>query len=726
VNTVTTCILLLWALTAAAVEGQPVTLTEEMLDRAYEEVFQAGRSLPGWRYRGGDDPEWSRPDLDDSDWQPVTFGQGVRLPDWEGVGWLRTQLTIPDGVAGDRLVLIVSQVGAADVYLDGNKIAGIGRADVTSLSSREVCLVSPGKLVPMNLSTGTHTIAIRHTNWWAHDFPWIASTFTTSGEMLIGVGRYDDIVPTLYRIGREITTVQMLWSVPFALIHYLIYLFNRKAREHLDIGLFAESIAGMVFFPFQAGWSDSIWLAVITHSLFRWSLVCSALFGLRFCHRVFDGKILNYNRTVRVLIYTLCALVLVVPLQVYYVVCLTGFLAMAGIVIRALFRRKEGALIVTIGILVLTVSCGFQILMETRVIAHDMSFPYIYGVLFLTLTMSIHLARSYARTHNNLAFQIEQIETLTDLTVRQEREAREREARVREREAERKILEAESAFHTKELEEAKERQRVLEELESSSRELREAQSRLVETERMAAVGNLVAGIAHEINTPVGAIYSSHDTFVRAVKRLKEEIPSEQLIERTASVLRVIGEANRVITTATRRVTEIVRSLRNFARLDEAEMKRADVHEGLDSTLTLVRHNLKNRIKVTRSYGDIPEIVCFPSRLNQVFLNILTNASQAIAEEGEITIRTSAEEEDILIEFEDSGDGIDEEHLLHVFESGFTTKTAGAGTGLGLAISKQIIDDHHGRITVESVKGQGTTFRIRLPIEGARPSDNQNH
>jgi two-component system NtrC family sensor kinase len=254
---------------------------------------------------------------------------------------------------------------------------------------------------------------------------------------------------------------------------------------------------------------------------------------------------------------------------------------------------------------------------------------------------------------------------------------------------------------------------------TASHELRDAQSRLVQTERMAAIVNLVAGIAHEINTPVGAIHSSHDTFVRATRRLQEAIDEDQpeLAQQKGRALRVIGEANRVITTGTERVTEIVRSLRNFARLDEAEMQRADIHEGLDSTLTLVHHKLKGRIEVVKAYGKIPEIVCFPSRLNQVFLNILTNAAQAISEEGTIRIRTDVDGPNAVVEISDTGRGIDETNLHHIFESGFTTKPTGEGTGLGLAISKQIVEDHGGELSAKSVVGEGTTFQIRLPLEG---------
>lgn len=251
--------------------------------------------------------------------------------------------------------------------------------------------------------------------------------------------------------------------------------------------------------------------------------------------------------------------------------------------------------------------------------------------------------------------------------------------------------------------------------------LRETQVRLIQSEKMAALGNLVAGIAHEINTPVGAINSMHDTLVRAVDKLKEALetsfPRECRENRVLqSSLKVISDANRVIATGTERVTEIVRSLRSFARLDEAEMKEADLHEGIDNTLMLVHHDLKNRVEVVKAYGDIPQIVCFPSRLNQVLLNILVNASQAIDGEGKITIRTYLRDEKVHVAIQDTGGGISEEDLQKVFDPGFTTKGVGVGTGLGLSICYQIIQDHKGEIRVESRVGEGTTFTVIVPTD----------
>ncbi len=259
-----------------------------------------------------------------------------------------------------------------------------------------------------------------------------------------------------------------------------------------------------------------------------------------------------------------------------------------------------------------------------------------------------------------------------------------------------------------------------EELEKANQELRDTQSQLVQSEKMASLGNLMAGIAHEINTPVGAINSMHDTLVRAVDKLKETLEtsfSDACSSRGIQTpLKVIGDANRVISNGMERVMGIVRSLRSFARLDEAELKEVDLHEGIDNTLTLVHHDVKNRIEVVKNYGDVPPIVCYPSRLNQVFLNLLVNASQAIEGEGEISISTFVKDEKTHVVIKDTGVGISEKNQQKIFDPGFTTKGVGVGTGLGLSICYQIVQDHKGKIQVESEVGKGTIFTVILPMD----------
>jgi signal transduction histidine kinase len=214
--------------------------------------------------------------------------------------------------------------------------------------------------------------------------------------------------------------------------------------------------------------------------------------------------------------------------------------------------------------------------------------------------------------------------------------------------------------------------------------------------------------------------------VRAVSKLLDlqdtSVPRDRQQPTMIRTLEVLDEIGRVNKTACERIVATVKSLRNFARLDEAERKRVDLHEGLESTLVLVHHEFKNRIKVVRDYGDeVPEVECSPNQLNQVFMNILVNAAHAIEGEGTVNIATRSEGEQVTISFTDTGRGIDPKVVPNIFDPGFTTKGVGVGTGLGLAICYRIVKDHHGSIDVESEPGRGTTFAITLPTKPAQNS-----
>ncbi len=259
-------------------------------------------------------------------------------------------------------------------------------------------------------------------------------------------------------------------------------------------------------------------------------------------------------------------------------------------------------------------------------------------------------------------------------------------------------------------------------LEARNREIHETRAQLLQSEKMASLGNLVAGVAHEINTPLGSIHASADTSRRALDIVSEAAQDDECqplfdkYPRLKRAVDVLAESNVTTVTAAERIVGIVKSLRSFARLDEAEFKKVDIHEGLESTLTIRHHELKNRVEVVRDFGDLPQVECFPNQLNQVFLNILVNAAQAIGAKGTITIRTRQEGDRAVVEISDTGKGIAPEHLAQIFDPGFTTKGVGVGTGLGLSITYRIIGDHSGRIDVASEVGKGTTFTIRLPIE----------
>ena len=245
-------------------------------------------------------------------------------------------------------------------------------------------------------------------------------------------------------------------------------------------------------------------------------------------------------------------------------------------------------------------------------------------------------------------------------------------------------------------------------------ELRQAQAQLVQSEKMAALGSLVAGIAHEINTPLGAMTSNTDVVLRGLGRLAPDIPASR-----ASVLQLLDDLLRTNAEACQRIAIIVRNLQSFARLDEAEWKTADLREGMDSTLALVAHLHRGRIEIVREYGEVPPVACHPGQLNQVFMNLLVNAIQAIEGQGTIRIRLRVDGQDVRVDVEDTGSGIAPEHLTRIFDPGFTTKGVGVGTGLGLAICHRIVAAHEGTIGVTSRPGAGSVFSVRLPLARSR-------
>jgi signal transduction histidine kinase len=276
-------------------------------------------------------------------------------------------------------------------------------------------------------------------------------------------------------------------------------------------------------------------------------------------------------------------------------------------------------------------------------------------------------------------------------------------------------------------------QRQKEELQKTLENLKQAQSQLVQSEKMASLGQLVAGIAHEINNPVNFISAGVDSLstnleeIRQVLDIYHKVTTANVKEKLKEIeeLKVkveykeaIREINKLIESiknGTNRTTEIVRGLRTFSRLDEDILKIADIHEGLDSTLILLHNKYKNRIEIVRKYGDIPQVECYPGQLNQVFMNILSNAVDAIDEKGTITISTSISYRFIKVSIKDTGQGIPENIREKIFDPFFTTKGVGKGTGLGLSITQSIIEKHKGSINVKSKDGKGTEFIISLPV-----------
>lgn len=273
-------------------------------------------------------------------------------------------------------------------------------------------------------------------------------------------------------------------------------------------------------------------------------------------------------------------------------------------------------------------------------------------------------------------------------------------------------------------------------LQALNEKLESAQAQLLQSEKMAGLGQLAAGIAHEINNPVGFVNANLGTLngyvdsllnlISVFEQVSDELPpnvQKRLNEMKSQmdleyirqdILDLLSES----TDGLDRVKQIVQDLKDFARAGEAVWQESDLHKGLDSTLNVVWNELKYKAHIHKEYGDIPLVRCIPAQINQVFMNILVNAAHAIDSMGDITLRSGREGDQVWISITDTGKGMSEEVQRRIFEPFYTTKPVGKGTGLGLSLTYSIVQKHKGRLDVQSKEGEGSTFTLWLPIEGA--------
>jgi signal transduction histidine kinase len=427
---------------------------------------------------------------------------------------------------------------------------------------------------------------------------------------------------------------------------------------------------------------------------------------------------INFHFSIQVAAYTS---------QIYIIICL-----LSGIL--CLLKGNKAALLFIFAFTLFLIGAlaisyiAIGIIGANTITAHGMELGVMLNGVFLSLALI-----------NNYKISIIEKEKAQEDILQMRLQANEQlEQKVKERTAE---IQEKNEVLRQQQEELKTINELLEnqkkELQLTLESLKLTQSQLVQSEKMASIGQLVAGIAHEINNPVTFISAGVDSLnanlqevrqvldiynmitmdnaeekLKEIEKLKEEIEYQETVSEIDKLIYSVR-------TGSERTAEIVKGLRTFSRLDEDVLKFADIHEGLDSTLILLRNKYKDHIEIEKQYGDIPEVECYPGQLNQVFMNVLSNASDAIDEKGTITINTSITNESIRVSIKDSGRGIPEDIQSRIFEPFFTTKEVGQGTGLGLSISHSIIEKHKGSIEVKSEVGKGSEFVILLPLNQSK-------
>ncbi len=672
---------------------------------------------PLWRFSPGDDSTWKSVDFDDRDWRlvnPVAGWKDEVRPHWTGIGWFRTRVPVDSGRIGMPQLLIVWQLGASEFYVDGKLEQSLGVVGATEEAEEYALIIRPESR-SLILRRDTVVVAVRFSN---HR---IAAQDRVGAEtfFLAGVTSVQRGMGGIVQMTNRLKILQFTFALSalvVSLIHLLIFFFNRWGREdqnNLYFALFGFSCAAIAYLPFAAVSQENIVWFIASITLFKVALVAVGITGARFLYGIFYTRLPRQFWVILGLGILFAGFCWTMPESGIYVFVVLVLVEMLRVLVVGIKHKKEGSLIIGVGSFCFIVLSLIQMLFDVGGGYGGMSlfsYPYLWGILILLISMSFSVARNIARTNLKLATQLAKVSDLSQRTLRQEREAKEQELR-------RKLLEQDLAHQAEQLKEAEKLEKALADLEKTHANLKRTQSQLIQSEKMASMGMLVAGVAHEINTPVGAISSMHNTLVRAMSKLRDSVKNQDSdsSSEASRAFKVIDDANRVIESGCERVTSIVRRLKSFARLDEAELKVVDIHEGIEDSLSMVHHQLKHHVTIVREYGDIPPIACYPGQLNQIFLNLFVNAGQAIVDKGIITINTRRDSNEIVIAISDTGAGIVPEKLDKVFDPGFTTKGVGVGTGLGLSICYQIIQDHRGEILVESRVGEGTTFTIKLPV-----------
>ncbi len=662
----------------------------------------------GWLYRAGDDPSWAYPQIDDSDWLPIESfvkPDDPAVADWAGIGWFRLHLRPDSTLSGQALSYYFHHLGASQIYVNGSLVNGFGTVSATGADEEDTYHVTDIAAFPLELpSESVSVIAVRYSD---HEIEQLHQYGGMLGFEMALTPRSDSEQTLAAGIRRAATEQTVFTTIPaaFALLHLLLFLFYPASRQNLYYFLLTLALTLLNFAAFRHDFVHDRLDVIANNHMVHLGIVGTSFFSLLFIYSVFHDhipKTLYAFAVVGVPLALSFALAPMLLVNIYGLVCLAEGLR---VILLALYRKREGAWIIGAGGLLFVFACTYQLLgmlevVEPLLLGNDV---YVYGVLALLVSMSVFLARQSGSTSRNLQAQLAQVEELTDELTEYSHTL---EKRVEER--------------TTELSDKNQQ------LEQVLTQLRETQNEMITQAKMASLGNLVAGLAHEINTPIGAINSMRDTMARALERLRTAFQTSETSdgERRSleSALAVIAQSERVVADGVSRIAALVQSLRNFARLDEAEYQLVDLHEGIDSALTLLRPQFGGTITVVRDYGNLPRLYCSPAKLNQVFMSLLRNAIAAIDGVGQIAISSQQEGSEVIVAFADSGRGIPQERLERILDFGFARGAETVKMGFGLPTAHGIVHEHGGEIQIRSEVGQGTTVIVRLPLrpDGSNP------
>jgi two-component system, NtrC family, sensor kinase len=664
-----------------------------------------------WKYHPGDPGEaaanWAKPDFNDKDWENVKTTLHIdSLPKsgWNGIGWFRLHLVIDSSLLSKPVALNVIHMGASEVYLDGKLLAWFGKVGTNRHDEDGFnALTHIPHLAIFNQSH--HILAIRYSG-----FNVMQNRPPTVNELgfYLVAGNPDEVNKTVLSHGiffRPLESLVIAVPLTFALIHLMLFLFYRREKSNLYFALFAATFALWGILEHEAVSNTDAELALLLKRLWLPYLALMPVIGLRFLYSLFYKKIpasfwFFLFAAVVIAIWSWFALIPLLSLILFVL----SLAEMIRIVIVAMRKKNKGAWIIGVGfatfciswllLLVLLVTNNFSLFLWYILI-------YLTGVLPILLSMSVYLSQRVAFTHKSLE---------TEMKKSME-------------------LQLENARKETELKKAAELKAAYQALEEAHTNLKATQAQLIQSEKMASLGELTAGIAHEIQNPLNFVNNFSEVNNELIEELKSQ-KSKLKTEEQDEILNDIFQNNEKISHHGKRADAIVKGMLQHSRTSSGQKEPTDVNALCDEYLRLAYHGLRAKDKSfdakleTNFDNSIGKINIIPQDIGRVLLNLINNAFYAVTEQKKqtgdnyepfVSVTTKKLNGEVEIRVKDNGNGIPKKNLDKIFLPFFTTKPTGKGTGLGLSLAYDIVKAHGGELKVETKEGEGSEFIIQLPF-----------
>ena len=680
--------------------------------------------LSGWKFHPGDNPQWAKPDFDDSHWQLADPGTDItkfRQLKNAGVGWLRLHIKTDSSLARQQIMAWVSQYTASEIYLDGKLIQQYGYIghDVAKTSA-----VTPGgELFALKLKGGIdQVIAVRL--GYQSGILYISPLFTPLSAFSMYINGYKEATENSensLKLNQELLVMNAIATGIFFIlcfIHFFYFIFDRSQKISLYYLFYCLSIFYIYFtfiFIYYQGHSEKVSVNMLIFDLGTVSFCMAFLFLVLVVYVLFDYRKRTVFKVLTILavatIYSIYRDDIIgsfIDTIVFPVLCM---LEVMRICILAYKQKKKHAGIITLFICLYIILYVWEGLLDQTTILATILIYFVF--LGLPVVIAIYLGIKTASTNRSLKITLDEVRMLSAQNLAHEREKQE-------------ILASQNVLLEKQVTER------TSELNQSLTHLKQTQSQLIQSEKMASLGELTAGIAHEIQNPLNFVNNFSDVNAELIdelnaERLKPNAERDELLE--TEILNDIKENEQKINHHGKRADAIVKGMLQHSRATKGVVEPTDINTLCDEYLRLSYHGMRAKDKTfnaemkTDFDGTIGKINVIPQDIGRVFLNLFNNAFYAVNEQKTrnpelykptVSVATMKCDDKVQIIVRDNGNGIPQNIVDKIFQPFFTTKPTGEGTGLGLSLAYDIIKAHGGTLQVESKEGEGTTFTIQLP------------